>query len=67
MSATAGDVLLVEGLVEGDGLAEVLDGVGDAVLEAAAPELVLLGRFHRRGDGGGGAEETEAAWWEAEG
>lgn len=43
MSLTAHDVMLVEGLVEGDGLGEAFDGVGDALLEPAAPELGLLG------------------------
>lgn len=39
----AHDVVLVELLVEGDRLAEPFDGVGDAILEAPAPQLVLLG------------------------
>lgn len=51
MGLGAEDVMLVEGFVEGDGLGEALDGVGDAFLEAAAPELGLLGLGG--GDGGG--------------
>lgn len=43
MSLTAHDVMLVEGFVEGDGLGEAFDGVGDALLEPAAPELGFLG------------------------
>lgn len=43
VGAATHDVLLVERLVEGDGLAEALDGVGDTVLEPPAPQLGLLG------------------------
>lgn len=46
--------MLVEGFVEGDGLSEALDGVGDAFLEAAAPKLGLLGLRGGGGGGGGG-------------
>lgn len=42
MSSTPHDIVLIQGLVKGDGLGEPLDGVGDALLEAAAPELVLF-------------------------
>lgn len=42
MRLAAHDIVLVERLVEGDGLREALDGVGNALLEAPAPELLLL-------------------------
>lgn len=51
VGAAAHDVVLVEGFIEWDRLGEFLDGVGDAVLEAASPELGLLGA-HLHGGGG---------------
>ena len=50
------NVVLVEGLVVGDGLAEPLDRVGHALLEPPSPELALFlrtsatlfARHHRR-------------------
>lgn len=56
VSAAAHDVMLVESLVKGDGLGEVLDGFRDGVFETAAPELGLFrGRGESVGVGGGSA------------
>ena len=43
MRSAPSDIVLVESLIEGDGLAEPLNGIRDALLEPTAPEFVLLG------------------------
>lgn len=58
MGLAAQNVLLVESFVVGDGFGEALDGVGDALFEAAAPELGLLG-LGLCGLGLGGAADLE--------